>query len=174
MIFSKTAFDEVKLIDPEPHVDHRGYFARIYCQRNFGDMSFSIVQINQSMSLRKGTIRGPHMQCPPHSEKKIMQCIKGSIFDVVVDVRKNSPTFGKWIGNILSEKNKKMVYIPEGFMHGYQTLADKTVVQYPVSASYIKESVVGIRWNDPFYNIAWPIASVILSDIDKVWPLYQS
>lgn len=174
MIFTKTVFEQVFIIEPEPHVDYRGYFSRIYCQRDFKEMSFPIVQVNQSMSIRKGTIRGPHMQKPPHSERKVMQCIRGSIFDVVVDVRKDSTTFGRWIGNILSEKNKKMVYVPEGYMHGYQSLEDDTIVQYPVSTFYIKESVLGIRWDDPFYNINWPVDPVIVSEIDKSWPLYQS
>lgn len=173
MIFTKTPLEEVFIVEPEPKVDHRGYFTRIYCQDEFIDMGFPIVQINQSMSLHKGTIRGPHMQNPPHSEKKLIQCIKGSIFDVVIDIRKNSKTFGKWVGNKLSENNRKMVYIPEGFMHGFQSLEDNTVIQYPVSSFFVSNSVVGIRWDDPYFNIVWPISEVIVSDIDKTWPKYR-
>lgn len=173
MIFTKTPIEKVFIVEPEPKVDHRGYFARIYCQNEFVDTGFPIVQINQSMSLFKGTIRGPHMQKSPHGEKKLIQCIKGSIFDVAIDVRKNSNTFGKWVGNELSEVNKKMVFIPEGIMHGFQALENNTIVQYPASTYYSPESVIGIRWDDPHFNIEWPISKVIVSDIDKAWPRYQ-
>ena len=173
MIFTKTHLEGVFIVEPEPKVDFRGYFTRIYCHNDFVDVGFPIVQINQSMSLLKGTIRGPHMQKSPHSEKKLIQCIKGSIFDVVIDVRKNSHTFGKWVGNELSEDNKKMILISEGFMHGFQSLNNNTIVQYPTSAFYAPESVIGIRWDDPSFNIKWPISEVIVSDIDKSWPMYH-
>lgn len=174
MIFTKTKLAGVVFVEPEPHKDYRGYFERIYCKRDFGTLYFPIVQINQSKSLHKGTIRGPHMQLPPHSEKKLIQCIRGSIFDVVIDVRNNSKTYGQWIGNILSADNQKMTYIPENMMHGFQSLEDNTVVQYPVSAFYEQESVTGIRWDDPYFNISWPIAEVIASEIDKQWPTFFS
>lgn len=172
MVITKTRIDGVFIIEPEPRVDHRGYFERIYCAKEFKSLKFPIVQINQSFSKRKGTIRGPHMQKTPHSEIKLVSCIKGSIFDVVVDIRKSSKTYGQWISNVLSAENQKMTYIPKNVMHGFQSLEDDTIVQYPVSAYYSKPSVRGIRWNDQFFNILWPIKPVITSKIDDSWPLY--
>lgn len=173
MTVAKTSIDGVYIVEPEPRMDHRGYFERIYCRRELGALSFPIVQINQSMSLRKGTIRGPHMQRSPHGEKKLIQCIRGSVFDVVVDMRKKSKTYGRWMGTVLSAENQKMTYIPKGVMHGFQALEPDTVVQYPVSAFYVQSSVVGIRWNDPFFNIQWPVSDVITSEIDNGWPLFS-
>lgn len=174
MIFTKTNIQGVYIIDPEPKIDNRGYFQRMSCVKEFLDqgIDFKIVQVNQAMSLKKGTIRGPHMQKAPNSEDKLMQCIKGSIFDVSIDFRRESPTFGKWVGNIVTEENKKMVFVPKGIMHGYQVLEDNTIVQYPVSQFYSPEDVIGIRWDDPFFKIEWPIKQVIVSDIDKNWPLF--
>lgn len=175
MIFTKTKIEVVYVVEPEPKTDERGYFQRMYCVNEFADqgIDFKIVQVNQVMSLKKGTIRGPHMQKSPNSEDKLMQCIKGSVFDVSIDFRKESPTFGQWVGNLLSEENKKMVFIPKGIMHGYQVLENNTVVQYPVSQFYSPYDVVGIRWNDPFFKIEWPIKNVIISKIDKSWPLFS-
>ncbi len=175
MIFTKTKIEGIYMLEPEPKTDERGYFQRMYCVNEFANqgIDFKIVQINQAMSLRKGTIRGPHMQKPPKSEDKLMQCIRGSIFDVSIDFRKESPTFGQWVGNLLSKKNKKMVFIPKGIMHGYQVLEDNTIVQYPVSQFYSPDDVIGIRWDDPFFKIEWPIKDVIISKIDKSWPLFS-
>lgn len=175
MIFTKTKIEGIYIVEPEPRIDDRGYFQRMYCINEFADqrIDFKIVQVNQAMSLKKGTIRGPHMQKPPRSEDKLTQCTKGSIFDVSIDFRKESPTFGQWVGNMISEKNKKMVFIPKGIMHGYQVLEDDTVVQYPVSQFYSPQNVIGIRWDDPFFKIQWPIKEVIISEIDKSWPLFS-
>lgn len=175
MIFTKTKIEGIYVVEPDPKTDERGYFQRVYDINEFKDHSidFKIVQVNNAMSLRKGTIRGPHMQKAPNSEDKLMQCIKGSIFDVSIDFRKESPTFGQWAGNLLSKENKKMVFIPKGIMHGYQVLEDNTVVQYPVSQFYSPDDVIGIRWDDPFFKIEWPIKGVIVSKIDKSWPLFS-
>ncbi len=175
MIFTKTKIEGIYVVEPDPKTDERGYFQRVYDINEFKDHSidFKIVQVNQAMSLRKGTIRGPHMQKAPNSEDKLMQCVKGSIFDVSIDFRKESPTFGQWVSNILTEMNKKMVFIPKGIMHGYQVLEDNTVVQYPVSQFYSPDDVIGIRWDDPFFKIEWPIKDVITSKIDKTWPLFS-
>lgn len=175
MILTKTKIEGIYIVEPEPKTDERGYFQRVYDINEFKDhgIDFKIVQINNVMSLRKGTIRGPHMQKAPNSEDKLMQCIKGSIFDVSIDFRKESPTFGQWVGNLLSQENKKMVFVPKGIMHGYQVLEDDTVVWYPVSQFYSPQDVIGIRWDDPFFKIRWPIKDVIVSKIDKNWQLFS-
>ncbi len=176
MIFIKTKIKGVFLVEPEPKTDERGYFQRVYCVDEFAEhgINFKIVQVNQAMSLKKGTIRGPHMQKFPKSEAKLMQCIRGSVFDVSIDFRKESPTFGQWVGNLLTEENKKMMLVPKGIMHGYQALQDGTTVQYPVSEFYSPKDVIGIRWDDPFFKIEWPIKNVIASEIDKNWPLFKT
>lgn len=175
MIFTKTKIKGIYVVEPEPKKDERGYFQRIYDINEFRDHSidFKIVQVNQAMSLKKGTIRGPHMQKAPNSDDKLMQCIKGSIFDVSIDFRRESSTFGQWVGNMVSEENKKMIFIPKGIMHGYQVLEDNTVVQYPVSQFYSPQDVIGIRWDDPFFKIEWPIKDVIVSKKDKSWPPFS-
>lgn len=176
MIFTKTKIKGVFLIQPEPKTDERGYFERVYCVDEFikQGIDFKVVQINQAMSLKKGTIRGPHMQKFPKSEDKLMQCLKGSVFDVAIDLRRDSPTFGQWISNLLSAENKKMVFVPKGIMHGYQVLENGTTIQYPVSEFYSPKDVIGIRWDDPFFKIKWPIKNVIVSKIDKNWPLFKA
>lgn len=175
MIFTKTKIEGICIVELEPKTDERGCFQRVYDIKEFKGhgIDFKIVQVNNVMSLRKGTIRGPHMQKAPNSEDKLMQCAKGSIFDVSIDFRKESPTFGQWIGNLLTEKNKKMVFVPKGIMHGYQVLEDNTTVEYPVSQFYSPYDVIGIRWDDPFFKIEWPIKDVIVSKIDKSWPFFS-
>lgn len=175
MIFTKTKIEGIYIIDPEPKNDQRGYFQRIYCVDEFkkNGIDFKVAQINGAMSLKKGIIRGPHMQKNPKSEDKLMQCVKGSVFDVAIDFRKESPTFGQWVSNLLSEENKKMVFMSKGIMHGYQALEDNTVIQYAVSEFYSPEDVIGIRWNDPFFNIEWPIKHPVISSIDANWPLFS-
>jgi len=174
MNFTKTSIEGVLVVEPEPKEDNRGYFERVFCKQELNDnnVNFSVVQINQTMSLKKGTIRGPHIQKPPYSEDKLVRCIKGKIFDVAVDVRKKSKTFGKWIGIELSEKNNKMLLVPKGFLHGFQALENNSIITYPVSQYYHPESVVGIRWDDPFFAIKWPIKKVFASKADATWPMY--
>jgi len=176
MIFKKTKIDGVIIAEPEAKVDERGYFEVIYGHDKFREQNIDlkIVQVNRSLSLRKGTIRGVHMQLPPVSEDKFVQCIKGSVFDVAVDLRKDSKTFGKWVGNILSAKNKEMMLIPKEFGHGIQALEDNSIIEYSVSEYYSPEHILGIRWDDPFFKIKWPIIkNVVLSEADKSWPLFS-
>ncbi len=176
MKFSKTVIDGVFLIEIESKSDKRGYFERVYDVeelKKFG-INFEIVQINRSMSIKAGTIRGLHMQVPPKSEDKLVQCVKGSIFDVALDVRPKSKTFGKWVGNVLSAKSKTMVLVPKGVAHGAQALEDNSIVEYPVSAFYSPKHERGFKWNDPFFNIDWPIKkNVVVSEKDSNWPLFQ-
>ncbi len=173
MTFHQTKLDGVYIIEHEPRQDERGYFARIFCQDEFkkAGIDFSLAQASNSFSKKKGTIRGLHFQKEPKAEDKIVQCLKGAIFDVVVDLRQNSPTFGKWIGEELSQDNRKMFFIPKGCAHGFQTLTDDCLVQYFMNQFYSSEHASGVRWDDPFFGITWPIEKPIISPRDTQWPL---
>jgi len=171
-------FEEAKLkglcvIEPEIRVDERGYFARIFCKQELSKIGidFNIVQINRSLNKKQGIIRGMHFQKPPKAEDKIIQCIKGKIYDVAIDLRQDSPTYGEWFAEELSEENKKMFLIPKGFAHGFQTLTDSCEILYFMSEFYSPQYESGVRWDDPFFNIKWPIKDSILSEKDKNWPL---
>ena len=171
MIFSKTKIDGVAIVEIEPRKDERGYFQRIYDALKFKKkgINFKFVQINQSMSQHKGTIRGINMQKFPKSEDKLIQCIKGSIFDVVIDLRPDSKTYGKWIGVVL-EANQKMIFVPKGCAHGFQALENDTIIQYPASEYYSPRHEIGIRWNDPYFKIKWPLKKIQVSKKDASWP----
>ncbi len=173
MIFKKTKIEGLYIIEPELKVDERGYFTRIFCQEELvkTGLSFNVAQINQSLTKKKGTIRGMHFQKPPKAEDKIVQCLKGAIYDVVIDLRPDSSTYSQWVAEELSGQNKKMFFIPKGFAHGFQALVDNCEVQYFVSEFYSPEYARGIRWNDSRFNIQWPIKNPILSKKDKNWPL---
>lgn len=153
----------------KPHEDERGFFMRVFDENifNLHKLNYKWVQENQARSIRRGIIRGLHLQLPPYSETKLIRCIKGSIFDVFVDLRKGSKTFGKWGSIELSEENKKMILIPRGFAHGYCTLTDITEVLYKVDNYYARDYEVGILWNDPELMIDWPVNEPILSEKDK-------
>lgn len=169
----KTPIDGLYLIEPEPRIDDRGYFARIFCTEELdkAGIQFPIVQANHSFTKQKGTIRGMHFQSEPKSEGKIVLCLRGSIYDVAIDLRSTSPTYLQWFSVELSETNKKMLYIPKGFAHGLQTLTSDCLVQYFMSEFYSSDHAKGVRWNDPKFNIKWPIYSPFLSEQDKSWPL---
>lgn len=171
----QTDIEGAYIVTPELKEDDRGYFTRIYCQRELSGIGvrFPIVQMNQSGSKYKGTVRGIHVQKGAHAEDKLIQCIKGAVFDVVVDVRKGSKTYGRWIGEVLSAENKTMMLVPKGCAHGYQTLENDSVVQYPVSAFYTPKSEWGIRWDDPYFRISWPIQQAIVSKKDASWADFE-
>ena len=175
MIFNKTKIEGLYIIEPELKIDERGYFARIFCKEEFAKigLNFEIVQINRSSNLKKGTLRGMHFQKSAKAEDKIVQCLKGAIYDVAVDLRPNSPTYGHWVAEELTEENKKMFLIPKGFGHGFQTLTDDCEVLYFMSEFYSPQHESGVRWDDPFFNIKWPIKNPILSENDKNWPLIK-
>lgn len=156
-------------IELTPFRDDRGFFVRNFCANEFSpiDKSFKIAQINHSMTRTKGTIRGMHFQYPPHAETKVISCIKGSIFDVAVDIRNGSPTFLQWYGEVLSEENMKMLYIPKGFAHGFQTLEDNVEMIYLHDEFYNKESESGIKYTDPKIGIKWELDFPLLSDKDE-------
>lgn len=175
MIIKKTKLEGVFTIDLEPRADNRGYFTRVFAQEEFNKhkIPFSIVHANRSLTVDKGTIRGLHYQIYPKQEDKIIQCLKGSIFDVALDLRKGSKTYGKWVGEVLSAENMRMLLVPKGFAHGFQALQKNCIIEYFVSQAYAPKHERGHRWNDPAFNIKWPIKNAILSDKDSNWPLIK-
>ncbi|MCZ8512543.1 dTDP-4-dehydrorhamnose 3,5-epimerase [Paenibacillus filicis] len=171
----ETALSGVFLIEPKVHADSRGYFIESYNSRTFQEhgISHSFVQDNHSLSVEAGTIRGLHYQNSPKSQTKLIRVLTGAICDVVVDIRKSSPTFGKWISVILSEANQRQLLIPKGFAHGFCTIAANTQIFYKVDEFYSPEHDRGIIWNDPSIGIDWPVSNPILSDKDQRLPLLQ-
>lgn len=166
MIFTPTKLSGSFTIDLKPFNDNRGWFSRTYCKQTFEQIGHHAewVQMNHSVTFKKGTIRGMHYQLPPFSEIKMVRCIVGSIYDVIVDIRANSPTYLQWFGAELSAENKKMMYIPEGFAHGFQTLTDNCELIYHHSNFYTPNSEGGLRFNDKKININWPLAVTEISE----------
>ncbi len=172
MKFTKTPLPGAYVIDLEKYGDERGFFARLYCENEFREheLETHFVQINNSLSAQKGTLRGMHYQLEPAAEVKVVRCIKGSLYDVILDLRQDSPTFGQWYGAELSAENRRMMYVPRGFGHGFITLEDDTEAFYLVSNFYAPEKERGVRWNDPRFNIEWPIEPVVVSEKDSNHP----
>ncbi|HYG41201.1 MAG TPA: dTDP-4-dehydrorhamnose 3,5-epimerase [Cytophagales bacterium] len=173
MRFIETPLKGAYIIELEPFSDDRGLFARTYCKRDFEKIGFDkeFVQFNFSLTLTKGTIRGLHYQLPPYSEIKLIKCVRGKVYDVLVDLRDSSPTYLKWFGVELSEENMKMVLIPEGFAHGFQTLEDNAQLIYHHTAFYTPGFEKGLRYNDPVLAIEWPLEVSVISEKDKNNPL---
>jgi dTDP-4-dehydrorhamnose 3,5-epimerase len=174
-------FIEIKLkgayiIEPERLEDERGFFARTFCQKEFEDHELNprLVQCSISYNKRKGTIRGMHYQIAPMVESKLVRCTKGAIYDVIIDLNPKSLTYCQWIAVELNNENRKMVYIPEGFAHGFQTLENDTEVFYQMSEFYTPEYARGVRWDDPAFGIVFPLKKNILSEKDKNFPLMKS
>ncbi len=177
MIFKETAVQGAFIIELNELQDERGFFARAFCADEFAahGLETAFVQANISQSNHKHTVRGMHMQTKPHGETKLMRCTRGAVYDALIDLRPDSPTFHKWVGVELTADNHKMLYVPAGCAHGYQTLSDDAEVFYPVTAPYNADSEIGIRWDDPFFGIDWPEkTNAIVSDKDKAWPLYET
>ena len=173
MIFTETELPGAYVLDLERREDDRGFFARAWCMNELGDHGLvtRIVQANVSFNNRKGTLRGMHMQVAPHAEVKVIRATRGSVLDVIVDLRPDSPTFKQWTGVELSATNGRAMYVPEGFAHGYQTLEDDTETFYLVSEFYAPDAERGLRWDDPAFGIEWPDPeNAILSDKDASWP----
>ena len=175
MIFTETDLQGAYVIDVEPIKDNRGFFARGWCKSEFEDQGLKsqIVQCNLSFNHSKGTVRGMHYQLDPFREVKLIRCIRGAIYDVIIDIRTNSASFKSWFGIELSEENRRMLYVPEGFAHGYQTLFDNCEVFYQVTEYYQPNHEYGIRWNDPVFDIKWPLHATIVSDKDKTYPDFE-
>lgn len=175
MKLKQTKIKGVYIIKPDVKIDDRGYFFRVFCNKEIKEngIDFEIKQINRSFNKKKGTLHGMHFQKHPKAEGKIVQCIKGAIYDIALDLRPNSKTYGKWVGEELSEGNKKMLLIPKGCAHGYQSLKDNSEILYFSSEFYSPKYEGGIRWNDSFFKIKWPIKISNISDKDKIWPLIK-
>jgi dTDP-4-dehydrorhamnose 3,5-epimerase len=173
MIFTETKFSGVYIIDLEPHEDERGSFARTYCAKEFEKLGLQLcaAQCNISYNREKGTLRGMHFQAAPFSEAKLVTCLAGAIYDVIVDLRPNSPTYGQWQSFELSAlRPRSMLYVPENLAHGFQTLESDTEVFYQMSEFYHPVASKGVRWNDPAFNITWPDRQPILSEKDRHYP----
>jgi dTDP-4-dehydrorhamnose 3,5-epimerase len=173
MRFTETGIAGAMVIDPTPHEDDRGRFFRAWCAREFAEqgLAFLPVQANMGFSAMKGTTRGMHYQDAPAPEAKLVRCTRGSIFDVVLDLRTESPSYGDWYGVELSMANARMLYVPEGCAHGYQTLEENTEMHYMTSAYYTQSAVRGVRFDDPAFSIQWPLAATVVSEQDSKWPL---
>ena len=174
MIFTETHLKGAYIIDINPFTDARGFFARVWCQKEFEAHGLvpRMVQTNISFNNAQGTLRGMHYQLAPSEETKLVRCTKGAIYDVIVDLRQDSPTYLQWVGVELTANNYKMLYVPEHFAHGFQTLETDTEVTYQVSQFYAPQFERGVRYDDPAFRIAWPLAVRVISDKDRSWPDY--
>ena len=168
MIFEETELKGAYLIKPEKHLDERGFFTRTFCKKEFEQhgLNSQVAQCNTSYNKVKGTFRGMHYQAAPHAENKMVSCGRGAIWDVIVDLRTDSPSYRKWIGVELSEENRTILYVPEGFAHGFLTLHDHTTVLYQMTEFYHPESACGFRWDDSQFGITLPQEIVRIADKD--------
>jgi len=176
MRFTPLALEGAHLIEPEPIEDHRGFFARVWCEEEFLErgLNATLAQCNLSFNPRKGTLRGMHYQAAPHAEVKLVRCTMGAAYDVIIDLRREAPTHGQWVAVELTAENRRMVYVPEGFAHGFQTLENNTELFYQISALYHPESARGVRWDDPAFAIEWPaVEHRILSTRDANYEAYS-
>jgi len=175
MIFKETKLKGAYVIEINPLEDERGFFARSFCAKEFKEhgLNQNIAQCNISYNGKKGTLRGMHYQAAPHEEAKLVRCTMGAIYDVIIDLRPDSSTFKKWIGVELTKENRRMLYVPEGFAHGFQTLEDHTEVLYQMSEFHHPEWARGVRWNDPTFGIFWPVNVEIISIGDQQYPDFK-
>ncbi|MGH9368239.1 MAG: dTDP-4-dehydrorhamnose 3,5-epimerase [Thermoanaerobaculia bacterium] len=163
------------VITPERIYDERGFFARTWCRGDFGARGLDpeVAQCNISMSRRRGTLRGMHYQRPPHAEAKLVRCTAGALYDVIIDLRPSSSTFRRHFGIRLDPSEDRMLYVPEGFAHGFLTLEDDTAVFYQMSQRYEPSAAAGVRWNDPAFGIAWPFEPAVMAERDRTYPDFQ-
>jgi len=171
-VFVETLLKGACVIDLEKREDDRGFFARTFCQREFAEhgLELQVAQCNISFNERKGTLRGMHYQVPPFEEAKLVRCTMGGIYDAIIDLRRRSPTFGQSFGIELTAQSRRMLYVPRGFAHGYQTLERDTEVFYQMSQFYSSEHSRGVRWNDPAFGIKWPPDERIINERDRKYP----
>jgi dTDP-4-dehydrorhamnose 3,5-epimerase len=175
MLFTETPLMGAFIIDIGLIEDERGFFARTWAPDEFEKRGLdpTLIQCNLSWNKQKGTLRGMHFQRAPFEEVKIVRCTRGAVMDVVVDLRRDSPTFCQWTSVVLDADSRRMLYIPKGFAHGYQTLTDDVEVYYHVSARYEPTHATGLRWNDPAFGIAWPLTPTVMSEKDRTWPTFS-
>jgi dTDP-4-dehydrorhamnose 3,5-epimerase len=176
MIIRSTTLQDAVLIDLDKREDERGFFARAWCRREFDEhrLAPDMVQANISYNVAKGTLRGMHYQVEPYGEVKMVRCIRGRLYDVIIDLRPSSLTYRRWFGVELSAENRLMLYVPVGFAHGFQTLEDDTEAFYMVSQYYTPGAERGLRYNDPGFSISWPMTVSTISDKDSSWPEYRA
>lgn len=176
MIFTEMKLKGVYIIDLQKLEDERGFFARSWCQREFLEHGLdpNLVQCNISYNRLKGTVRGLHFQAHPYAEAKLVRCTRGALYDVIVDLRRDSPTYLQWIAVELTAENRTALYVPKDFAHGFQTLLDDTEIFYQMSDFYVPEASRGIRWNDPLINICWPEKISVISLKDQTLQDYQA
>ncbi|MBC8113742.1 MAG: dTDP-4-dehydrorhamnose 3,5-epimerase [Candidatus Saccharimonas sp.] len=176
MLFLPSELSGAWLIEPELISDERGSFARTWCAREFEERGLNprLAQCNISWNHRQGTVRGMHFQREPHAEAKVVRCTRGAIYDVIVDLRPESKTFCQWIARELTAENRLMLYIPEGFAHGFQTLADDTEILYQMSCEHHSLSAAGLKWNDPAIAVCWPLPISKISQRDLAWPRLEA
>jgi dTDP-4-dehydrorhamnose 3,5-epimerase len=175
MIFHETPVHGARLVELERRGDERGFFARLFCEREFGaaGLPTRFPQINNSLSAQRGTLRGMHYQLAPAAEDKVVRCIRGAFYDVVADLRPDSPTYRRWFGAELTAENRLMMLVPRGCAHGFVTLTDDAEALYLASAAYAPEEERGLRWDDPAIGVRWPIEPVEVSAKDRGWPPFD-
>lgn len=173
MIYRETGLPGALVIDPERIEDERGFFARTWCREEFErrGLKNGIAQCSVSFNRRRGTVRGVHYQAAPHEEVKLVRCTRGAIFDVIVDLRAGSPTYRRWFGVELNDENRLLLYVPEGFAHGFQTLVDNAEVFYQITPEYAPQAARGVRWDDPALGIHWPLEATVISARDRAYAL---
>jgi dTDP-4-dehydrorhamnose 3,5-epimerase len=169
MIFRPTAIRDVVVVAPERHDDERGSFARLWCAREFAaqGLKAALVQCSISTNTRAHTLRGMHYSVPPHAEAKVVRCVRGAIYDVLVDVREGSPTFGAWVAETLTADNGLAFYVPEGVAHGFLTLEDQSDVLYQMTEFFEPSAARGVRWDDPAFGVRWPAEPRVMSERDR-------
>jgi dTDP-4-dehydrorhamnose 3,5-epimerase len=173
MIFTETKLKGAYQIDLELRRDDRGFFARSFCQNEFAahGLKTIVAQSNVSFNRQKGTLRGMHFQVPPKAEAKLVRCTRGAVYDVIIDLRSESASYCSWVAVELTADNSRMLYVPEGFAHGFQTLEDNAEVFYQMFEFYAPDYARGVRWDDPAFGIAWPLTNPIVSERDRSYPL---
>ena len=175
MRFTELSLPGAYLVEIEPRSDARGFFARTFCEDEFAAAGLvsRFPQASVSYNARRGTVRGMHFQAAPHEETKLVRCLAGSVHDVIVDLRPASPTYRRSIGVELSAQNRSALYIPRGFAHGFQSLADDSELLYMIDVNYVAEAAQGVRWNDPFIDVSWPDPIEVIADRDASFPNWQ-
>jgi dTDP-4-dehydrorhamnose 3,5-epimerase len=175
VVFTETQLPGAYIIEPERREDARGFFARVWCQRELDEhgLSTRVAQVNVAFTPRRGGLRGLHYQLAPRREVKVVRCTMGALFDVILDLRPESPTYKRWVAVQLTAENRRMAYVPEGCAHGCQSLVDNTEMYYLTSEFYAPELARGVRHDDPQFDIQWPLSVTTISDADRCWPDYR-